>query len=63
MNGKPVLVDNTLPRSVIQKQNVMIMIKPVVPFKSIEHNIDLGKTQDASLISSAALSQIDGIQD
>lgn len=53
MNGNPASDSKTPSRSVIQKQYVMIIIKPVEPFKRIEQSIDLGKTHEAFLTSSA----------
>ncbi len=52
MNGYPVAdwtMSKTLPR---QKQNVMIIMKPIVPLMPAAHMIALGRTREASLISS-----------
>jgi len=52
MNGYPVgdsIMSMTLPK---QKQNVMIMMKPMVPLIPAAHIIALGRTREASLISS-----------
>jgi len=52
IKGYPVgdwMMSKTLPR---QKQKVMIMMKPIVPLIPAAHIMALGRTKEASLISS-----------
>lgn len=53
MNGKPVGEFKAASASPTQKQNVISMTKPVIPFKTRVQAMPNGKTRDASLISSA----------
>jgi hypothetical protein len=54
MNGKPVSDDSTLSILPTQNASVIIMTRPVEPFNIKVQTMPIGRTRDASRISSAA---------